>query len=75
MLGANCSENGGDTLAFCGEVDILELYGSKDDEVEANIHYANREGSMISRADCLPPKEGRFADEPFLRLSGSQKDW
>ena len=46
MLGANCSENGGDTpWPFCGEIDILELYGSKDDGVvEANIHYANREG-------------------------------
>ena len=66
MLGANCSENGGDTRwPFCGEVDILELYGSKDDGVvEANIHYANREGQH----DQLEPiayhlKKGRFADD------------
>jgi beta-glucanase (GH16 family) len=30
MLGANCNENGGDTpWPQCGEIDIMEMYGSK----------------------------------------------
>jgi beta-glucanase (GH16 family) len=43
MLGANIDENGGDTpWPQTGEIDILELYGSKDNGVvEANIHYAD----------------------------------
>jgi beta-glucanase (GH16 family) len=43
MLGANIDENGGDTpWPQCGEIDILELYGSKSPSVvEANIHYAD----------------------------------
>jgi beta-glucanase (GH16 family) len=47
MLGANCTEVGGDTAwPFCGEIDILELYGSKDDGVvEANIHYAGEDNA------------------------------
>ncbi len=42
-LGNNIDENGGDTpWPQCGEIDILELYGSRDNAVvEANIHYAN----------------------------------
>ena len=65
MLGANIDENGGDTpWPESGEIDILELYGSKDDGVvEANIHYANESGrhdSMGAIAYRLP--EGRFAD-------------
>lgn len=66
MLGANINENGGDTpWPQCGEIDILELYGSKDDAiVEANIHYANaeqRHASMGSKAYALP--QGKFADD------------
>ncbi len=43
MLGANINENGGDTpWPQSGEIDILELYGSKDNAVvEANLHYAD----------------------------------
>ena len=65
MLGANIDENGGDTpWPQSGEIDILEMYGSRDNGVvEANIHYAGRSGthaSMGSVATSLP--EGRFAD-------------
>lgn len=65
MLGANIDENGGDTpWPETGEIDILELYGSRDDGVvEANIHYANdagRHASMGSVAYELD--DGRFAD-------------
>lgn len=65
MLGENCNENGGDTpWPFCGEIDIFELYGTKDDGVvEANIHFADLEGK---HEQLEPPKfalpEGRFAD-------------
>ena len=43
MLGANIDEIGGDTpWPQSGEIDILELYGSKDDGVvEANLHYSD----------------------------------
>lgn len=43
MLGANIDENGGDTpWPQCGEIDILELYGTKDDAaVEVNAHFAD----------------------------------
>jgi beta-glucanase (GH16 family) len=46
MLGANCNENGGDTpWPQCGEIDIMEMYGSKSDAaVEANIHSADADG-------------------------------
>ncbi len=65
MLGANIDENGGDTpWPQSGEIDILEMYGSRDDGVvEANIHYANQadqHASMGAVATRLP--EGRFAD-------------
>ena len=65
MLGANIDENGGDTpWPQSGEIDILELYGSRDDGVvEANIHYADASGrhdSMGAVAYELP--EGKFAD-------------
>lgn len=65
MLGANIDENGGDTpWPQCGEIDILELYGSKDDAViEANLHYADASGShgMMGAAACKL-KQGTFAD-------------
>jgi beta-glucanase (GH16 family) len=66
MLGANIDENGGDTpWPQCGEIDILELYGSKDDgTIEANIHFAdknNKHGNMGAVSYKL--KEGRFADD------------
>ncbi len=65
MLGANIDENGGDTpWPQSGEIDILELYGSKDDAViEANIHYADASGSHASMgAVALELEQGRFAD-------------
>jgi beta-glucanase (GH16 family) len=65
MLGANIDENGGDTpWPQCGEVDILELYGSNDDSViEANLHYANESGSHAQMgAASFKLKEGKFAD-------------
>ncbi len=66
MLGDNIDENGGDTpWPFCGEIDILELYGSRDASVvEANIHFANKKGAhdqMGSKSFKL--KEGIFADD------------
>ena len=65
MLGSNIDEHGGDTpWPQSGEIDILELYGSKDDgAVEANIHYADESGrhaQMGAVTTRLP--EGRFAD-------------
>lgn len=65
MLGANINEAGGDTpWPQSGEIDILELYGSKDDGViEGNIHYAN-ENDSHSMMGALPFKleQGIFAD-------------
>ena len=69
MLGANCDENGGDTpWPKCGEIDILELYGSNNDAiVEANIHYANHNHK---HAMLTPPQyqlpHGIFADDFHL---------
>lgn len=65
MLGANIDENGGDTpWPQCGEIDILELYGSKDDGVvECNIHYANASDKHESiGAEAFKLEEGKFAD-------------
>ncbi|MBT8220399.1 MAG: glycoside hydrolase family 16 protein [Bacteroidia bacterium] len=65
MLGANIDENGGDTpWPQCGEIDILELYGSKDNGVvECNIHYANESGSHESMgALSYKLDRGKFAD-------------
>jgi len=65
MLGANINENGGDTpWPQSGEIDIFELYGSKDDAaIEANIHYADSSGSHANMgARTFRLEEGRFAD-------------
>lgn len=66
MLGANINENGGDTpWPQCGEIDILELYGSKNPSVvEANIHFANSD----NKHDMMGAKDfelevGTFADD------------
>jgi len=66
MLGTNIDENGGDTpWPQCGEIDILELYGSKDDAViEVNAHYADSTGNHNQmHAKSYTLKEGIFADE------------
>ena len=65
MLGANIDENGGDTpWPQSGEIDILELYGSKDDAaVEANIHYADKAGAhAMLEAPRFTLDQGKFAD-------------
>ncbi|MEM7575697.1 MAG: glycoside hydrolase family 16 protein [Bacteroidota bacterium] len=66
MLGANINENGGDTpWPQCGEIDILELYGSKDDGVvESNLHYADAtDNHTMSGAIPYKLEEGIFADD------------
>lgn len=66
MLGANIDENGGDTpWPQSGEIDILELYGSRDDGVvEANVHYAGPTGRHANMgAVAYELDEGRFADK------------
>ncbi len=65
MLGSNIDENGGDTpWPQSGEIDILELYGSKDDAViEANAHYADTSGShRMMGAASFKLEQGKFAD-------------
>lgn len=65
MLGANIDENGGDTpWPKSGEIDILELYGSKDDgAIEANAHYADASGGHdMMGAASYKLKQGKFAD-------------
>jgi len=63
MLGANIDENGGDTpWPKSGEIDILELYGSKDNAVvEANIHYNNL-GHKSMGATSFKLEKGIFAE-------------
>lgn len=66
MLGANINENGGDTpWPRCGEIDILELYGSKDDGVvEANLHYADTDGNhSMMGSEEFELASGKFADD------------
>ena len=66
MLGANINENGGDTpWPQCGEIDILELYGSKDDAiVEANLHYADESNShTMMGAVSYKLDKGSFSDD------------
>jgi beta-glucanase (GH16 family) len=65
MLGANISENGGDTpWPQSGEIDIMEFYGSKDEAVvEANIHYADASDShAMMGAVSYKLEEGKFPD-------------
>ncbi|MFT5569794.1 MAG: beta-glucanase (GH16 family), partial [Cyclobacteriaceae bacterium] len=65
MLGANIDENGGDTpWPQTGEIDILELYGSKDDGmIEANLHYADSSDShAMMGAAAFKLAQGKFAD-------------
>lgn len=65
MLGTNIDENGGDTpWPQCGEIDILELYGTNDDGVvEANLHYADTSNSHAQMgAKPFKLKQGKFAD-------------
>ncbi len=66
MLGANIDENGGDTpWPQCGEIDILELYGSKDDAaIEVNLHYADSSDKHASMgAVTYNLDQGIFADD------------
>lgn len=65
MLGANIDENGGDTpWPQSGEIDILEMYGSRDNAVvEANIHYAGKSGAHANMgAVGTRLEQGIFAD-------------
>ncbi len=65
MLGSNIDENGGDTpWPQTGEIDIFELYGSKDDAViEANAHYADTSGTHgMMGAASFELEQGKFAD-------------
>ena len=69
MLGANINENGGDTpWPQCGEIDIFELYGSKDNAVvEANLHFANADDAHeMMGAEAYHLKGGTFADNFHL---------
>lgn len=67
MLGANINENGGDTpWPQCGEIDILELYGAKDDSViEANLHYADSTDSHAQMGAVSYHLEGEKFAENF----------
>ncbi|MEM7454171.1 MAG: glycoside hydrolase family 16 protein [Planctomycetota bacterium] len=64
MLGADIDEIGGNTpWPFCGEIDILELYGSRNDAlVEANIHYDD-DGHKMMGAEGYELEEGIFAEK------------
>ncbi len=65
MLGANINENGGDTpWPQSGEIDIMELFGFRDDAVvEANLHYANKSGEhTMMGAEDYKLNHGKFAD-------------
>ncbi|NNJ72216.1 MAG: glycoside hydrolase family 16 protein [Enterobacterales bacterium] len=63
LLGNNIDENGGDTpWPESGEIDIMELYGSKDDgTIEVNIHYDD-DGHKSMGAKPYKLDKGIFAD-------------
>jgi len=65
MLGSNVDESGGDTpWPRSGEIDILEMYGSRDNAViEVNTHYEGKTGRRESMgAVGVQLTEGWFAD-------------
>ena len=66
MLGENIDENGGDTpWPQCGEIDILELYGSRcNATIEVNFHFDNPDGKH-SQMGAYPfkLKKGNFSDD------------
>ena len=63
MLGDDITEIGGKTpWPQCGEIDILELYGFRDDAaVEGNLHYDD-DGHKMVGAKAFKLKQGIFAD-------------
>ncbi|MGL1902847.1 MAG: glycoside hydrolase family 16 protein [Fibrobacterales bacterium] len=67
MLGANIDEIGGDTpWPKTGEIDILELYGFRDNGVvEANIHY-DSDGHKMMGAKSYKLTSGIFAQQFHL---------
>ncbi|MEM9079377.1 MAG: glycoside hydrolase family 16 protein [Verrucomicrobiota bacterium] len=63
MLGANCDEIGGSTRwPECGEIDIFELYGSRDDgAIEVNFHYEDNGHQTMGAQNYKLPR-GMFAE-------------
>jgi beta-glucanase (GH16 family) len=78
MLGANINENGGDTpWPKCGEIDILELYGSKDDAaIEVNAHYADStDAHAYMGAETYTLEQGKFSDDfHIFELEWTEKE-
>jgi beta-glucanase (GH16 family) len=67
MMGDNITEVGGDTdWPFCGEIDILETYGSKNDSVlECNIHFWNETFGESGSHDQMHAKKTKLKDGIF----------